>query len=229
MQEPYRRNNNVVTFEISAKHFLIVSSFGNVLTPLIWLRCNEAYCSFDSFPFSGIKVNLPCLLLTSRLPQQSWHFDCLICLALFAFSLKVTPKLLLKHANHYMHSPPLTLDGYDKAEGLAKRVQTGVNMGVILRFCFFRPPSIFALSSNYLAVSHILTQLNPPSFFLSPRRKTDCHTQPGRQRWAAEQLSRRCQWFLVQWYLNDTNDETNTFLTFWRSEVLFLKAIYHHL
>lgn len=46
-----------MTFKISPKHRSIVSSLGNVSVHLIWSFCNEAYGSFDAFPFSGIKVD----------------------------------------------------------------------------------------------------------------------------------------------------------------------------
>ena len=105
---------------------------------------------------------------TSHPPQRPWHFDRLICLALFAFSLKVTPKLLQSMQIHCVHSPPWTLDEQDRAEGAGKRVHTNWSQYIIFKgfVSLFFSPRVFVL--NLPGSPSYLHPADLPSFPCSP-------------------------------------------------------------
>lgn len=163
MQELYLRNNNVMTFKISPKHFLIqCHPFGNMWMHLHWLLCNEALCWFDRFPFSGIKGDL--------LWCFSWWYsvshngpDILVAL----FVSHSLPSLWRSLLNYFKACKSLCSQstfntwwvGQRRGSSQTSTNRAGVNMTVWAWAFFVR---FFALSSNYLAV-FCTTQPTPPS------------------------------------------------------------------
>lgn len=125
-------------------------------------------------------------LPTSHPPQRPWHFDRLICLALFAFSLKVTPKLLQSMQIHCVHSPPWTLDEQDRAEGAGKWIHTNWSQYIIFKgvffLFFFSPPR----SCTELTWQSLISSPGRPAFLLLfPSSKFGGHTRQGSRRGAA--------------------------------------------